>query len=95
LVHLTRTHVHADANGAYNRAINGKISTNICCDTATSLERHVAVIAADLASILTSFSRKPVSDHGSAVFDGGMTVVLHPRLHHRARRGTASGRGGW
>jgi len=38
LVHLTRTHVHADAGGAYNRAINGKISANICCDTATSLD---------------------------------------------------------
>jgi hypothetical protein len=44
------------------------------------LERDVSPMADNLAPILTSFSRKPVSDHGSATLGIARVRIKLPKL---------------
>jgi hypothetical protein len=64
--------------GARRPATSDRMSANICRGTATlgHLERDVATFA----PILISFSRRLVSDHGSAVFGIASVRVKLPRL---------------
>ena len=73
---------HAGAGGARSRAISDRISWNICRGTATSAIWKVTYRPwlTTLAPILISFSRKLVSDHGSAVFGMASVRMKLPRL---------------
>jgi len=73
---------HAGAGGARNRAISDRISWNICRGTATSATWKVTQPPwmTTLAPILISFSRRLVSDYGSAALGIASVRMRLPRL---------------
>src|SRR6516225_10943575 len=82
LPHFMPLAAHAGVGGARSRAISDRMSANICRDTATSAIWNVMYRPwlTTFAPILISFSRRLVSDHGSAAFGIASVRMKLPRL---------------